>query len=92
MQYKTPHTNLLEKMDNTQQAIWTNKKGILARYENLNIYTLNRWLSEMRNDKQFRDGVINPTHKLVFINLDAFEAFLYWKQHGYLKVSKNKEK
>lgn len=64
-------------------AIWTNKKGILMRYENLNIYTLNRWLSEMRDNKRFRNGVINPTHKLVFINLEAFEDFLYWKQHGY---------
>ena len=64
-------------------AVWTNKKGILMRYENLNIYTLNRWLSEMRDNKRFRSGVINPTHKLVFINLEIFEDFLYWKQHGY---------
>ena len=66
-------------------AVWTNKKGILMRYENLNIYTLNRWLSEMRDNKRFRSGVINPTHKLVFINLEIFEDFLYWKQHGYSK-------
>lgn len=64
-------------------AVWTNKKGILMRYENLNIYTLNRWLSEMRDNKRFRNGVINPTHKLVFINLEIFEDFLYWKQYGY---------
>lgn len=70
-------------------AVWTNKKGILIRYENLNVYTLNRWLSEMRDNKKFRAGVINPTHKLVFINIEIFENFLYWKQHGY---SKFKEK
>lgn len=77
------------KIKNTSienDAVWTNKKGILMRYENLNIYTLNRWLSEMRDNKRFRDGVINPTHKLVFINLEIFEDFLYWKQHGYSRV------
>lgn len=79
----------MENFTKKNNAVWTNKKGILARYENLNIYTLNRWLSEMRDNKQFRLGVINPTHKLVFINIEMFENFLYWKQHGY---SKNKEK
>lgn len=77
------------KIKNTSienDAVWTNKKGILMRYENLNIYTLNRCLSEMRDNKRFRDGVINPTHKLVFINLEIFEDFLYWKQHGYSRV------
>lgn len=77
------------KIKNTSienDAVWTNKKGILMRYENLNVYTLNRWLSEMRDNKRFRNGVINPTHKLVFINLEIFEDFLYWKQHGYSRV------
>lgn len=66
-------------------AEWGNKQAILNRYEGLNKYTLNRWISEMRQNKHFRLGVINPTHKLVFINLEVFENFLYWKQHGYLK-------
>ncbi|AYG00391.1 DNA-binding protein [Lactococcus allomyrinae] len=67
-------------------AVWTSKKGILLRYENLNVYTLNRWLSEMLNNKRFRAGVINPTNKLVFINIEIFEDFLYWKQHDYSKI------
>lgn len=66
-------------------AEWGDKRALLKRFEGLNIYTLNRWLSEMRDSKQFRQGVINPTHKLVFINFEIFEAFLYWKQHGYSK-------
>ncbi|KXT62807.1 hypothetical protein LACDD01_00382 [Lactococcus sp. DD01] len=40
----------------------------------------------MRDNKKFRAGVINPTHKLVFINIEIFENFLYWKQHGYSKI------
>lgn len=67
------------------QAQWGNKKAILSRFDGLNIYTLNRWLAEMRENKLFRDGVINPTHKLVFINFDTFSDFLFWKQHGYTK-------
>ena len=42
-------------------ALYGTKQSILKRYEGLNIYTLNRWLSEMRDNKQFRFGVINPT-------------------------------
>ncbi len=47
-------------------AEWADKKALLKRWEGLNQYTLNRWLSEMRDQKQFREYVINPTHKLVF--------------------------
>ncbi|CAH0415798.1 TPA: DNA-binding protein [Enterococcus faecium] len=68
------------------RAEWGNKSAILQRYEGLNIYTLNRWISEMRNNKKFRSGVINPTHKIVFISFEIFEEFLYWKQYGYSKV------
>ncbi|CAM3129878.1 DNA-binding protein [Lactococcus hircilactis] len=67
-------------------AEWGNKEAVLKRYEGLNIYTLNRWLAEMRNNKQFGRGVINPTHKLVWINFEVFEEFLYWKQHGYARI------
>ena len=61
----------------------------MVRWEGLNPYTLNRWISEMRNHKQFRDYVINPTHKLVFINLEGFEEFLRWKQKGAVKEGKS---
>ncbi|MCO7126013.1 hypothetical protein NIE88_09520 [Sporolactobacillus shoreicorticis] len=67
-------------------AEWGNKSAILKRYEGLNVYTLNRWLSEMRDNKKFKRGVINPTHKLVWINFVMFEDFLWWKQHGYSRI------
>ncbi|WP_270330426.1 DNA-binding protein [Lapidilactobacillus dextrinicus] len=70
-------------------AEWGNKQAILRRYEGLNIYTLNRWLSEMRGHRKWSKGVINPTHKLVFINFEIFQDFLRWKQHGYLKIRAN---
>ncbi len=55
------------------EAEWGDKKSVLARFDGLNIYTLNRWLKEMRENKKFRSGVINPTHKLVCINFEIFE-------------------
>ena len=61
-------------------AEWGDKQALIKRFESLNIYTLNRWLSEMRDSKQFRDGVINPTHKLVYVNFEIFLKFLIWKQ------------
>lgn len=61
-------------------AEWADKKSILKRWEGLNLYTLNRWIKEMRENKRFSSYVINPTHKLVFINLEGFECFLRWKQ------------
>ena len=69
-------------------AEWGDKQALIKRFEGLKIYTLNRWLSEMRDSKQFRDGVINPTHKLVYVNFEIFLKFLIWKQrHEYLKIS-----
>ncbi|MGT2681916.1 hypothetical protein [Streptococcus porci] len=63
-------------------AEWADKKALMRRWEGLNQYTLNRWLSQMRENKEFKDYVINPTHKLVFINLEGFEEFLRWKQRA----------
>lgn len=63
-------------------AEWADKKSILKRWDGLNLYTLNRWLGEMRDNKHFKNYVINPTHKLVFINLEGFEEFLRWKQRA----------
>lgn len=62
------------------KAEWANKAGIVARYEGLKIGTLNKFLMEMRDSKDFREFVINPTHKLVWIHLKGFHEFLKWKQ------------
>ncbi|MGT2925587.1 DNA-binding protein [Streptococcus cuniculipharyngis] len=66
-------------------AEWGDKKSLLKRWEGLNQYTLNRWITEMREHRQFKQYVITPTHKLVFINLDGFEEFLRWKQRIVVK-------
>lgn len=59
---------------------WTNKKGLMKRYEDLNVNTLSHWLMEMRKSKMFRNYVINPSPKLVWINIKGFHDFLRYKQ------------
>ncbi|MFU2164563.1 DNA-binding protein [Streptococcus pluranimalium] len=66
-------------------AEWGDKKSLLKRWKGLNKYTLNRWIAEMREHREFKQFIINPTHKLVFINLDGFEEFLRWKQRIAVK-------
>lgn len=60
-------------------AEWGNKEAVMKRYEGLNINTLNKWLIEMRDSRRFNSYVLNPTHKLVWINFDGFLEFLEWK-------------
>ena len=75
--------NIIELSSETDTAVeWMSKKSLLKRWEGLNIYTLNKWLTEMRRNKKFRKHVINPTHKTVFINLEGFKEFLLWKQRN----------
>lgn len=66
-------------------TLWVNKDGLIKRFEGLNRNTLNKWLMEMREEKEFRQYVLNPSHKLVWINIEGFLAFLEWKTHqqGY---------
>lgn len=63
-----------------QEDLWTSKKGILSRYEGMNYSTLSHWLTEMRSYKEFRKYVVNPTPKLVWINVQGFHEFLQFKQ------------
>ncbi|MDT2613287.1 hypothetical protein [Enterococcus dongliensis] len=67
------------------EGLWVDKDGLMRRFEGLNRNTLNKWLVEMRLTNEFSKYVINPTHKLVWINVDGFVAFLQWKAHerGY---------
>lgn len=44
-------------------AEWADKKSILKRWEGLNLYTLNRWIKEMRENKRFSLYVINIRHQ-----------------------------
>lgn len=66
---------------NKNEAEWVTKDGLIQRFEGLNKNTLNVWLMEMRKHEKYHDQVINPTHKLVWINVAGFTDFLKWKAH-----------
>lgn len=46
-----------------------NKDRVILRFEGLNRNILYKWLMEMRRQDEFNQYVINPTHKLVWINV-----------------------
>lgn len=43
----------------------------------------------MRDNKDFRGYVFNPTHKLVFINYEGFKSFIEWKTRNRFKEKKH---
>ena len=53
-------------------------KEVVCKMYSMNKSTLNDWLKDMRNNPEFSDGVINPTHRIVLINLDRFEDYFRW--------------
>ena len=44
------------------------------------IGTLNNDLTEMRRMAQFKDGILKPSHKRVYVNPEIYEEFLRYKQ------------
>lgn len=53
-------------------------KEVICKMYSMNKSTLNDWLRDMRDNTQFAHGVLNPTHKIVLINLEVFEEYIKW--------------
>ncbi|EDP68449.1 excisionase, putative [Carnobacterium sp. AT7] len=53
-------------------------KAVVCKMYSMNKSTLNDWLKDMRSNPKFADAVVNPTHKIVLINLDRFEDYFRW--------------
>ena len=58
---------------------------LMQRWEGLGKSMAKNLIREMRDNKDFRDYVFNPTHKLVFINYEGFKAFIEWKTRNRFK-------
>nr|WP_252899683.1 excisionase [Lactococcus fujiensis] len=56
------------------------KKHLMQKWEGLTKGTLTAWLIEMRDHPEFKNGVLNPTHRIVFINKEVFKKFVEWKE------------
>ena len=55
------------------------KKEIIKQF-GVAIGTLNNDLTEMRRMAQFKDGILKPSHKRVYVNSEIYEEFLRYKQ------------
>lgn len=67
-------------VDKKEDAEWCDKEHLMQKWEGLSKPTLNVWLKEMRERPEFKKGVLNPTHKIVFINKEVFQEFVQWKE------------
>ena len=52
-----------------ETAEWGDYDHLMQRWEGLGKSMAKNLIREMRDNKDFRDYVFNPTHKLVFINM-----------------------
>ena len=76
-------------VDKEEDAEWCDKKHLMEVWQGLSKGTLTAWLTEMRDRPEFKKGVLNPTHGLVFINKEVFKDFVEWKEaHRYKSYKK----
>jgi hypothetical protein len=57
-----------------ETAEWGDYDHLMQRWEGLGKSMAKNLIREMRDNKDFRDYVFNPTHKLVFINYEGFKS------------------
>ncbi len=67
------------------KAEYGNKEALLKRFEGLKVKTLNSYLTEMRKLPEFRNYVINPSQKVVWINFEGFLNYLHYRQEHRFK-------
>lgn len=66
------------------KAEWGNKEAVCKRFEGLRQKTLDSLLIEMRKNPSYSKFVINPSHKIVWINFEGFLEYLKFRQkHRY---------
>lgn len=71
--------NLEEVNQNPERTkIKYGNKDVICKMYSLKKPTLNYWLRDMRDNPKFSHGVINPTHKIVLIELSVFEEYVRW--------------
>ncbi|HFX5050189.1 TPA: excisionase [Streptococcus pyogenes] len=57
-------------------------------WEGLTVGTAKVWATEMRDHPDFKQFVLNPTHKIVFIDYEGFRLFVKWKSRNRYKPKK----
>lgn len=71
-----------------EQATHGDYNHLIQRWEGLTIPTAKLWAAEMRNHPEFKQFVVNPTHKIVFIDYEGFRLFVKWKSRNRYRAKK----
>lgn len=60
---------------------WMRKENAMKHFDfdENQVRSFGALLSEFKNHPDFSEGYLNPTYKLVLIDIDLFEQFLFWK-------------
>lgn len=74
----------VEQNPDRVEVKWGSKE-VISRIFSVNPSTVTRWIKEMRDNPNFKQYVINPTHKIVLIHLDGFEEYARWLQDNRYK-------
>lgn len=72
----------------SEKATHGDYKHLCEIWEGLTVATAKQWAAEMREHSEFRQFVLNPTHKIVFIDYKGFDLFIKWKSRNRYRVKK----
>ena len=71
-----------------EEATHGDYKHLCQRWDGLTKQTAKQWATEMREHPEFRQFVLNPTHKIVFIDYKGFALFVKWKSRNRYRPKK----
>ena len=78
-----PKANITHKaVGDDEKGEWGGYDHLMKRWESLSKPVAKQWAAEMREHPEFRKYIVNPTHKIVFINYKGFELFVKWKSRN----------
>lgn len=85
----------MPKTEVTYRAVGQNEEAthgdydhLMQRWEGLSRATAKQWAMEMREHPDFEKFVLNPTHRLVFIDYEGFQLFVTWKSRNRYRPKK----
>ncbi|EQL82915.1 hypothetical protein HMPREF1230_0683 [Streptococcus pyogenes GA19681] len=75
-------------VDVNETASHGDYKHLIQQWEGLTVATAKQWATEMRDHPDFKQFVLNPTHRIVFIDYKGFKLFVQWKSRNRYKTKK----
>ncbi|HEP1496259.1 TPA: excisionase [Streptococcus pyogenes] len=75
-------------VDVNETASHGDYKHLIQQWEGSTVATAKQWATEMRDHPDFKQFVLNPTHRIVFIDYEGFKLFVQWKSRNRYKTKK----